>query len=476
MTDARPILVLQTLRMGDLILSFPLCLWLMRAYPGHPVWVAAEEMFFRDLMPIGPQVVYFSWNEASFARLRQERFHLVVNLSHDDRAAKLAGELRSDETIGPVRMPDGTRYIRGAWQLYRASLVGGNRHNLFHWADLNALDVVPPSLMAATGWPQPRILSGAARRNVGLFLGASDEAKRPDATFWAELGRQLLRRGLRPMLFGGPKEVELAREVAAGLPGDILNLAGRLNLAEFAATGQAVELLVTPDTGPMHLAAWTGLHTLNLSMGNVNCRETGPYQPGHHVLRARLSCSGCWSCSRGGAQCRANVRPAAVSYVVSRLVSEGAGRLARAGVPGLALEETGRDAHGLYDSTPLEPPREATARELLDRFWQAFWAARFGLWDRRPAESAYAALAESHPRLRERMAAAVAEFGRDLKPALRKGAQAFDPGFWKSSVPAIQPLRSWCQMHLSNSDWSAPALRDCLAAAEELVALDEALR
>ena len=54
----KPILVIQMQRMGDLILSFPLFLWLMRRYPGHPLWVAADPHFFRPLRPVGPAVRY----------------------------------------------------------------------------------------------------------------------------------------------------------------------------------------------------------------------------------------------------------------------------------------------------------------------------------------------------------------------------------------------------------------------------------
>ena len=54
----KPILVIQMQRMGDLILSFPLFLWLMRRYPGHPLWVAADPRFFRPLRPIDPTVHY----------------------------------------------------------------------------------------------------------------------------------------------------------------------------------------------------------------------------------------------------------------------------------------------------------------------------------------------------------------------------------------------------------------------------------
>ena len=75
----KPILILQMQRMGDLILSYPLILWLARRYPGHPIFVAAEELFYKPLMGLSPAVTYFPWTGADV--LRQHEFELVLNLS-----------------------------------------------------------------------------------------------------------------------------------------------------------------------------------------------------------------------------------------------------------------------------------------------------------------------------------------------------------------------------------------------------------
>ena len=87
------------------------------------------------------------------------------------------------------------------------------------------------------------------------------------------------------MLFGGPAEQKLGRRVVekAGTP--VLNLCGTLGLEEFGAVGQTLALFITPDTGPMHLAAWTGLRCLNLSMGPVTRGRPGR-------TRRTTSCSG----------------------------------------------------------------------------------------------------------------------------------------------------------------------------------------
>ena len=130
-----PNLIIQLQRMGDLVLSFPLFAWLRRLEPDRPLWVAAEPSFYEALLPLAPPVVFAPPGAAS---LRRTRFHRVINLSHRPEAARLAGELRAEFRAGGVER-DGVERIVGAWHLYRASLVQNNRHNRFHWADLNGV-------------------------------------------------------------------------------------------------------------------------------------------------------------------------------------------------------------------------------------------------------------------------------------------------------------------------------------------------
>ena len=288
MTDKRPILILQMQRMGDLILSYPLILWLARQYPGHPLFVAAEETFYKPLMSLSPAVTYFPWTGVHV--LKQHSYELVLNLSIQEKAALLAGSVSAERKIGPTQTADGARFVHGDWQLYRTSLVRNNMYNRYHWAELNALDIVPFADISSTRFDPPRTLPSTVNK-IGLFLGASDEAKRPSARFWADLVDELHGRNLRTVLFGGPAEKKLGLEVRKLATAPALNLCGTLGLEEFGAVGQTMALFITPDTGPMHLAAWTGLKCLNLSMGNVNPWETGPYSPGHFILRADMDCA-----------------------------------------------------------------------------------------------------------------------------------------------------------------------------------------
>ncbi|MBU1003574.1 MAG: glycosyltransferase family 9 protein [Proteobacteria bacterium] len=460
-------------RMGDLILSYPLVLWLSRRYPGHPIWMMAEELFYKQLIQVNPGVVtFFPWAERSLTHLRSHKYQLVINLSHDPRAASLAGQVEAEEVFGPVAGADGVRYIRGNWHLYRASLVRSNRHNRFHWADMNALDAVPLNEIAATRWNEPRTITKVASRKIGLFLGASQEAKRPSLDFWQKLGRELLKRDLRPVLLGGPGEVDFARQVARGIPAKVINYAGKQTLAELAYFGQTLGMLVTPDTGPMHLAAWTGLRAVNLSMGNVNCWETGPYQNGHFVLRARMSCVGCWNCHRDRTHCHERFLPRQVAFIIDRINQGEQGRFAQRRLPDLELMATGRSSQGLYSLDVVSPDAPSSARDLLGRFWQQYWGAHFGLWPMDEAASAFAVLREQYPRLRDSMRKGLGHFSRDLRKGLSpRGGRALHEDFWQSSEAALQPARSYCQLYLENGDQAPQAWAGCLGLVEELLDL-----
>lgn len=466
-----PILILQMQRMGDTILTFPLVLWLTRRYPGHPVWIVAERVFYEALLSVSPAVTYFPWEGTS--RLLKERFLLCLNLSHRPEAADLAGRVQAEATFGTVTAPDGARYIRGFFQLYRATLTHCNRHNRLHWADLNALDAVPMDDLRATRWPLPRTLSEDAR-GIGLFVGASERAKRPAAGFWASLAEGLHGRGFRPVLFGGPGERELAAEVQRLARCRVLNQAGRLGLGELAAVGQTMQLMITPDTGPMHLAAWTGTKVLNLSMGPVNPWETGPYQPGHYVLRAAKSCVGCWECGKSspdrqgdGLPCHGTFAPSRVALLASLLAKNRIENLERLRLPGQRLLRTERDDSGLY---VLQPVLGAApeARELISRLWSSFFGWRAGLWSQeRPAADARM-LVRSQPGLAMALRRVLPRFGRELNLGLAGKTATLDKDFWRAVPPLARPLSSWLHLFLQNSDFSLQAKRESLEMLEIL--------
>ncbi len=81
--------------------------------------------------------------------------------------------------------------------------------------------------------------------------------------------------------------------IARMMGGAPLNLTGRTNLKELAYLYTRCRLLVTTDTGPMHMAAAMGCPVVAL-FGPTAPWRTGPYGRGHKVIRADVECSPCF--------------------------------------------------------------------------------------------------------------------------------------------------------------------------------------
>lgn len=484
---ADPTILIQLQRMGDLILTFPLMALLRALEPDRPLWVVAEPCFYEELMDFTPSgVVYMGPDMAGpLARTPAER---LINLSHRPAALELAGSIPSPCRLGLFQRE--TLYSRGRWQLYRQSLVHNNRHNRFHWADLHLLDLSDPQGLDQAIWPAPRPVGSSGK--VGLFVGASEVEKRPDPAFWGELARRLLMRGVNPVFLGGPGDKGMAHAAlcASGLPGHN-NLAGRFSLAGLAAFFSTLDLVISPDTGPMHLCVRAGVPLLNLSMGPVNAWETGPASPGHHLLRPARSCIGCWHCS-GDTPCRRAFVPARIAALILGLLRHDP--VERLRLPGLELCRTGRH-DGLFTLLAADgSPRKDKARDLLDAFWQAWFLQALGIGmssaSPRKVTPQHAEAARLHraeqlahaclrleeapasfaprpsgprPNLRQLLARAASRLNTRLSQSLRHGGAPLPMTFWHEASPLIRPLSGYVHLVLQNGEYRRPAWEDALS-------------
>jgi lipopolysaccharide heptosyltransferase II len=128
---------------------------------------------------------------------------------------------------------------------------------------------------------------------VGLCPGAEyGPAKR-----WPEFGaaaRDLSERlGLRWLIFGTAKERPISHKIAETLGTHATDLTGRTTLLELIAQLRRCELLLTNDTGTMHLAAFLGIPTVSI-FGSTEPQLTGPIGKEHTVLRHHVECSPCF--------------------------------------------------------------------------------------------------------------------------------------------------------------------------------------
>jgi len=111
---------------------------------------------------------------------------------------------------------------------------------------------------------------------------------------FAELADMLIDQYDMKIVFtGGIKDYSIIQSITSSMKGRAINFAAKTTLTELAALYEKAALVISTDTGPMHLAAAMGTPVVAL-FGPTAPWRTGPYGPGHHVIKAELECSPCF--------------------------------------------------------------------------------------------------------------------------------------------------------------------------------------
>jgi heptosyltransferase II len=125
----------------------------------------------------------------------------------------------------------------------------------------------------------------AKRWPVERFIAAAQEIQRRTNCVW--------------ILFGGRGDVEIVNQIASQLlsaNSHLLTLAGKTSLRELMALLKLCRVLLTNDTGPMHVAAALGTPVV-VPFGSTSPELTGPGLPGdprHRLLKSNVPCSPCF--------------------------------------------------------------------------------------------------------------------------------------------------------------------------------------
>ena len=126
--------------------------------------------------------------------------------------------------------------------------------------------------------------------NPGAFYGS---AKRWVPERWAATADIVARRsGARVAIVGGASERPLGEAIAAGMRAEARVLCGETTLAELVGVLQNLRLLLTNDSGPMHVAAALGVPVVAV-FGPTDWRETAPASGRARLVREDVECAPC---------------------------------------------------------------------------------------------------------------------------------------------------------------------------------------
>jgi lipopolysaccharide heptosyltransferase I len=312
---ARRILLVKPSALGDVVHALPVVATLKRRYPEVPLdWLIEEEA--APLLAGHPGVADFVvsgrrrwqrqlWNPRQVpgvlgeirtfvGEIRRRRYDVVLDLQGLFKSVLYVAASGASIRVGLADGREGAR-----WALtHRVPVPPQPVHAVDRYLALAAavdareavrdftIPLAPSDREAAEAF-----LADLPRPCVVLHPAARWKTKLWEVERWRALAAALASGGMGVAITGSAADAPTAAAICAGLTPAPRSLAGRLSLKQLAAVLARADLMITVDSGPMHVAAALNTRVLAL-FGPTDPARTGPRGPGR-VLRRPLPCSPC---------------------------------------------------------------------------------------------------------------------------------------------------------------------------------------
>ncbi len=321
MNEVQRILIVKPSSLGDVVNALPFLSALRQRYPDrHIAWLVEEEA--AELLlghPLLDRVIVSGrrrWRRAIrspfrgsrtlreiavlIAELRQGRYDLVVDLQGLLKSALMVICAGARFRVGLA----GSREGSGRAFTHIVPLPPGPLHAVDRYLEAARFLGAEPltKTFVFPSHPGDELRADALLAEAGVGLDTLIVALHPQARWqtklWGEeqfarVGEELTRRyGARILIIGSSSDLPVVRRLESRMNPAPFVAAGRTDLTVLIALFRRIDLLVTVDSGPMHLAA--ALETPLVALfGPTDPRLIGPYGSDGAVLRVPLPCSPC---------------------------------------------------------------------------------------------------------------------------------------------------------------------------------------
>ncbi len=327
--EVKKILIIRPGGIGDAVLLLPAIRVLKGQFPGSEIEVLCEKRntgIFRLSSDINRLYMY----DEGFGLIKclRNRYDVIVDTEQWHRLSAVVAFV----TGAPLRVGFDTNERRRL-------LTKGVSYNLNDYEVCSFFNLLRPLIdkVPAFSTNEPFIdvqrdpsleqsygLAGK-RRIVFVFPGTSVAEKRWGGERYGEVAAALLKKGYTVVVIGSPAEAKDAETIKKHANGCI-DLTGKTSLQEVAVLLKAGALLITADTGIMHLAYGVGTSTVSL-FGPSKESKWAPQGKGHVVLNKGLACGPCTTfgytppCDRN-VECMSLIRTDEVIEAAEKLLLE----------------------------------------------------------------------------------------------------------------------------------------------------------
>jgi heptosyltransferase I len=295
--------------LGDVIHAMPILAALRKRWPAaHLAWVVnrpfqgvlqghpdLDELIVYNRGGKGLDPLGSTGSVGLFRRLNRARFDLTIDLQGLLRSALMTAATRAKVRVGVADAREGARW-------FYTDLVDAPRLGLHAVERVQRVagaldaDASKPRFNLPIGETDRRwarqILAGVRSPRIVLNVGARWETKRWPPAHFAAIGRRASQElGAGLIAVGSAADRPLVDQLVRALgPVPLLDLCGRTSLIELAALAAESDLVISNDTGPLHLAAAAGARVV----GIYTCTSpklTGPFGPRVATVQSCVWCA-----------------------------------------------------------------------------------------------------------------------------------------------------------------------------------------
>jgi heptosyltransferase II len=300
------ILVRATNWIGDAVMTTPAMGALRSSFPAAEIVVVGNPLvaeLFRHHPYCDRVLVFDKKGEHQGVRgllrfcriLRRERFDLAILLQNAVEAAVMAFLARIPRRAGYAT--DGRALL-----LTHPVRVGAAERRLHHTRYylemLEALEIRGGDGALRLACTDDELAGARELLGEGIPVVINPGAAYGSAKRWyperfSDVGNRLAAEyGARIVLTGGPGETEIGRDIAASMSVPPLNLIGKTSVRELMAVLSLCRLVVTNDSGPMHVAAAFGVPIVAV-FGPTDHTTTSPLAENCRIIRKEVDCAPC---------------------------------------------------------------------------------------------------------------------------------------------------------------------------------------
>lgn len=318
------ILVVQTAFLGDLLLSLPLIRGIYRCFPEARVSLVCRQglgSIFSELQLVDEVLEVKKGDKASYrglkAQLNKKSWDIIFCPHESFRSAQLVRALKANKKVGFKKwwnavvfdervdrdwsQPDALRQLRllnpicgsqaGFYKEFADLPEALNPKIQDKWVDFRSWKL-PEWASMKVDFSSMAPLEEFDQRDVFLFPGSVWETKRWTESGFQKLAQKFSQSGYRVNWMGSPQEADLCEKLASQVPGS-RSFAGKLSLVQTLKALSQGKILVSNDSGSMHMGALAGLPTVAIFGPTTLDLGYRPWQQQAIVVQKKLDCRPC---------------------------------------------------------------------------------------------------------------------------------------------------------------------------------------